>query len=59
MMRWLIGSSLRLAPVLAAAAAVVLSLGIVQMRHAAVDSLPEFGPPHVQVQTDAPGLSAV
>jgi Cu/Ag efflux pump CusA len=59
MTRWLIGSSLRLAPVLAAVAAVVLSLGIAQTRHAAVDSLPEFGPPRVQVQTDAPGLSAV
>ena len=59
MTRWLIGSSLRLAPVLAAVAAVVLSLGIVQLRHASVDSLPEFGPPHVQVQTEAAGLSAV
>jgi Cu/Ag efflux pump CusA len=58
MMRWLVGSSLRLAPVMMAAAAVLLCLGAWQTRHVAVDALPEFGPARVQVQTEALGLSA-
>ncbi|MFD0330531.1 efflux RND transporter permease subunit [Streptacidiphilus monticola] len=32
--------------------------GVGQLRHAAVDTLPEFLPPQVQVQTEALGLSA-
>ncbi|MBF9070438.1 efflux RND transporter permease subunit [Streptacidiphilus fuscans] len=56
-MRWLISSSLRLAAAVVVAALVVLALGIGSLRHAAVDTLPEFLPPQVQVQTSAVGLS--
>jgi Cu/Ag efflux pump CusA len=57
-MRWLIGSSLRLRRVVVVVAAGLVVLGIGQLWHAAVDPLPEFGPPAVQVQTEALGLSA-
>ena len=57
-MRWLIGSSLRLRRVVVVVAAGVIVLGIAQLWHASVDTLPEFGPPTVQVQTEALGLSA-
>ncbi|MEY9967232.1 Cu/Ag efflux pump CusA [Streptacidiphilus sp. MAP12-16] len=56
-MRWIIGSSLRLAAALVAAAIVLLAVGFGSLRHAAVDTLPEFLPPQVQVQTEALGLS--
>src|SRR5204863_8074319 len=57
-MRWLIGSSLRLRRLVGVVAAGVVALGLAQLWHASVDALPEFGPPTVQVQTEALGLSA-
>jgi Cu/Ag efflux pump CusA len=36
----------------------VLSLGVVQLRNASVDALPEFTPPYAEIQTEALGLSA-
>ena len=36
----------------------VMTIGIVQLRNAPVDVLPEFTPPYVEVQTEALGLSA-
>ena len=33
------------------AAAAVLALAVAQLPGAPVDELPEFGPPHVQIQT--------
>ena len=56
-MRWIVESSLRLAAVVAVGAVVVMVLGVVALRHAPVDTLPEFLPPQVQVQTEALGLS--
>ncbi|OLE20016.1 MAG: hypothetical protein AUG49_26360 [Catenulispora sp. 13_1_20CM_3_70_7] len=58
MMRWIVTSSIRIAAVLAAAAAVLLAVAVAGLRHAPVDVLPEFTPPRVQVQTEALGLSA-
>lgn len=41
------------------AAALALSVfGVVRLRDARVDTLPEFGPPTIEVQTEALGLSA-
>ena len=57
-MRWIVGSSLKARGVVIALAAVVLILGVVQMRDMSRDVLPEFGPPRVEVQTEALGLSA-
>jgi Cu/Ag efflux pump CusA len=56
--RWISRSSLRFARLVVAAAAAALILGVVQLRAAAVDVYPQFGPPTVQVQTEALGLSA-
>ena len=36
----------------------VISLGVVQLRNASVDALPEFTPPYAEIQTEALGLSA-
>jgi len=58
MMRSIIGSSLRFRGLIVAAAAVVLVVGLTQLRHMSVDVLPEFGPTTVEVQTEALGLSA-
>jgi Cu/Ag efflux pump CusA len=41
-----------------AVAAGVLAVGIVQLRSAPVDVLPEFTPPYAEIQTEALGLSA-
>src|SRR5690349_5554899 len=56
--RWIAHSSLRFARLVLAAAVAALILGVVQLRGAALDVYPQFGPPTVQVQTEALGLSA-
>jgi CzcA family heavy metal efflux pump len=58
MMRWIVGSGVRLRRAVLAVAAAVLFVGVAQLRHLKVDVLPEFGPPTVEVQTEALGLSA-
>jgi Cu/Ag efflux pump CusA len=58
MMRWIVGSSLRARKGVVATAAVILAVGVWQLRDAHVDALPEFGPTVVEVQTEALGLSA-
>ena len=58
MMRWIIGTSLRLRLVVVGIAAAVVAVAIVQLHDAPVDVLPEFTPPYVEVQTEALGLSA-
>jgi Cu/Ag efflux pump CusA len=56
--RWISHSSLRFARLVIAAAVAALILGVVQLRAASADVYPQFGPPTVQVQTEALGLSA-
>ncbi len=58
MMRWIIGTSLRLRLMVVGIAAAVIAVAIVQLHDAPVDVLPEFTPPYVEVQTEALGLSA-
>ncbi len=58
MMRWVVGSSLRFRLLVVGAAAAVMILGVTQLRSMPVDVLPEFMPPHVDIQTEALGLSA-
>jgi Cu/Ag efflux pump CusA len=57
-MRWIIESSLRFRLLVIAAAAAIMAIGIVQLRAAPADVLPEFTPPYVEIQTEALGLSA-
>src|ERR671917_2380725 len=58
MIRSIIGVSLRFWMLLIAIAVGILAIGIVQLRSAPVDVLPELTPPYVEVQTEALGLSA-
>jgi len=58
MTRWIIGSSLQLRLLVVGVAAVVMFLGINQLRDIPLDLYPEFSPPYVEVQTEALGLSA-
>ncbi|MGH8927555.1 MAG: efflux RND transporter permease subunit, partial [Acidimicrobiia bacterium] len=58
MMRWIVGSSLKFRGLVVAVAAGVLVLGIAQLPSTPVDTLPEFTPPMVEVQTEALGLAA-
>jgi Cu/Ag efflux pump CusA len=57
MIRSIIGLSLQFRLVIIAIAVGVMAVGIVQLRSAPVDVLPEFTPPYVEVQTEALGLS--
>jgi Cu/Ag efflux pump CusA len=56
--RRIVQSSLRARRVVAVAAGVAILAGLWQIGSADIDSLPEFMPPTVQVQTEALGLSA-
>jgi CzcA family heavy metal efflux pump len=58
MMRWIIGSSLKARGFMLFVAAVLIVMGVVQLRSVPKDVLPEFTPPTVEVQTEALGLSA-
>jgi CzcA family heavy metal efflux pump len=57
MLRLLVRWSVRNPVLLALLAAVFLVLGIRDTLRARLDVLPDFAPPQVQVQTEAPGLS--
>jgi len=58
MMRWIVGSSLKLRFLVVLVAVALLLLGFVQLRGMPVETLPEFNPPMVEIQTEALGLSA-
>ena len=58
MIRAIVRSSLRFRLLVIGIAAGVMVVGIVQLRDAPTDVLPEFTPPYVEVQTEALGLSA-
>jgi CzcA family heavy metal efflux pump len=57
-MRAIIASSLRFRLLVLGIAMGVMVVGILQLRDAPVDVLPEFTPPYVEIQTEALGLSA-
>ena len=58
MMRSVVAWSLRYRLLVLGMAAGIVLLGYTQLSRASVDTLPEFGPPYVEVQTEALGLSA-
>jgi CzcA family heavy metal efflux pump len=58
MMRWIIGSSLKLRLFVASVAALLMVFGFTQLRNTPIDALPEFSRPHVEIQVEALGLSA-
>src|SRR5262245_52439757 len=57
MLTWLISTSVRLRVVVLALCVVLLVVGSRSLRHAPLDVFPEFAPPLVEIQTEAPGLS--
>lgn len=57
MLRRLIGASLHQRVLVMAIAAVLIILGVRSTRNVPLDVFPEFAPPIVEVQTEAPGLS--
>src|SRR5919108_801345 len=59
MLRWIVGSSLKVRFFVLAAAVVLLVVGITRIRKMPVDVLPEFQPPRVEVQIEAQGVSAM
>src|SRR3954454_18554231 len=58
MIRWIVETSLKFRLLVVAIAAGIMVVGILQLRDAPADVLPEFTPPYVEVQTEALGLSA-
>ena len=56
-MTWLVSTSLRLRVVVLALSVVLLVVGVRAARRAPLDVFPEFAPPLVEIQTEAPGLS--
>ena len=59
MVRWIVGSSQKFRLLVLPVAALLLFIGLAQVRSMPADVLPEFTPPTVQIQTEALGLSAV
>ena len=57
MMSWLVSTSLRLRMLVMALALLLTFVGIRTAQRAAFDVFPEFAPPLVEIQTEAPGLS--
>lgn len=57
MMRWLVASSLHLRVAVMAAAILLMAGGLSVIRRSPLDVFPEFAPPLVEIQTEAPGLS--
>ena len=57
MLNWLVKLSLRFRGVVVALACVLTGYGIHTAMHAKLDVLPNFVPPEVEVETEAPGLS--
>jgi CzcA family heavy metal efflux pump len=56
-MRWIVETSLRFRFLVAATAAVVMAVGVLQIQNMRVDAFPEFAPTRVEIQTACLGLS--
>ena len=56
-MNWIVETSLRLRMVVVVLAVVLMIVGVQSVSKAPLDVFPEFAPPLVEIQTEAPGLS--
>lgn len=56
-MKWLVATSLRLRVVVIFLMALLLVIGTRIIQNASYDVFPEFAPPYVEIQVEAPGLS--
>ena len=57
MLNWIVKTSLNLRVVVVVLAVVLMIFGIQVVRTSPLDVFPEFAPPLVEIQTEAPGLS--
>src|ERR1700744_626691 len=57
-MNWLVSTSLKLRVLVLAASILLVVFGAQTLKNAPLDVFPEFAPPLVEVQTEAPGLSS-
>jgi len=57
MLSWLISSSIRMRPLVLAMCVVLLVVGYRSIQKAPLDVFPEFAPPIIEIQTEAPGLT--
>ncbi len=58
MIRWIVGTSLKLRFIVLVIAAALMVFGMVQLPRTPLDVFPEFAPPRVEIQTPSLGLSA-
>src|SRR5262249_31141271 len=58
MLSWLVGTSLRYRVVVVVGAAALFAVGVVDASRTPLDVFPEFAPPMVEVQVEAPGMSS-
>lgn len=56
-MKWLVSTSLRLRLIVVVLMCILLFIGTNIVKNAAYDVFPEFAPPYVEIQVEAPGLS--
>ena len=56
-MNWLVSTSLKLRVLVLALSVVLMIVGVRTAENAPLDVFPEFAPPLVEIQTEAPGLS--
>src|SRR6188472_2527256 len=57
MMKWLVSSALTQRVLVLALAALLIVMGTLSLDGVPLDVFPEFAPPVVEIQTEAPGLS--
>lgn len=58
MIRWIVGTSLKLRFLVLMSAVALLVFGMLQLPNTPLDVFPEFAPPRVEIQTPSLGLSA-
>ncbi|NOT30603.1 MAG: efflux RND transporter permease subunit [Planctomycetes bacterium] len=58
MLNWIVSTSMRLRTLVIVAAALLVAFGVRELGDVPLDVFPEFAPPRIEVQTEAPGLSA-
>ncbi len=56
-MRWIVATSLRLRVVIVILMGLLMVVGYNIIKDASYDVFPEFAPPYVEIQVEAPGLS--
>ena len=57
-MRWLVETALKLRVAVVAASLLLIVGGLRMVPEMPLDVFPEFAPPYIEIQTEAPGLSA-